>query len=48
MKQWLTEICNKIDTYLAVGTFVRLRKLFLTLRKLAKICAKGVTMRSSP
>jgi hypothetical protein len=39
---------NKDDTYLAVGTFVRLRKLFRTLRRLAKIWAKGVTMRSSP
>lgn len=35
-------------TYLAVGTFVRLRKLFRTLRKLASTCANGVTMRSSP
>jgi hypothetical protein len=40
--------CDKIDTYLAVGTFVRLRKLFRTLRRLANIWAKGVTMRSSP
>lgn len=31
-----------------MGTLVRQRKLFLTLRRLARICAKGVTMRSSP
>lgn len=36
-------------TYLFdAGTFVRLNKLLRTERKLAKIWAKGVTMRSSP
>lgn len=36
------------STYLFVGTFVSDRKLFLTERREARICAKGVTMRSSP
>lgn len=35
-------------TYLFVGTLVRDKKLFLTERSEARICAKGVTMRSSP
>lgn len=33
---------------LVAGTFVRLNKLLRTERKLAKIWANGVTMRSSP
>lgn len=35
-------------THLLVGTLVSDRKLFLTERREARICANGVTMRSSP
>jgi len=36
------------NTHFCEGTLVRLKKLLRTLRKLASICANGVTMRSSP
>lgn len=37
-----------LDTHFCDGTLVRLKKLLRTLRRLASICANGVTMRSSP
>lgn len=39
---------NKRVTYLAAGTLVRHKKLLRTLRRLARTCAKGVTIKSSP
>lgn len=36
------------NTHFCDGTLVRLKKLLRTLRRLASICANGVTMRSSP
>lgn len=43
------EIVNDIfNTHFCGGTLVRFTKLLRTLRRLANICANGVTMRSSP
>jgi len=39
---------NVSNTHFCDGTLVRLKKLLRTLRRLASICANGVTMRSSP
>ena len=39
---------QRLESYLGAGTFVNVMQLFRTLLRLARICANGVTMRSSP